>query len=218
MRVRVGVGAAMVIACVGLSACAGGSGGDSGSSGDSSGTDTPSSSSTSPAPAAEVSGERVSRSVASFVLPDGVKFAEKVVRDEANIEYHQWTATYPGTDEPSCRIGLEIESEVGDQALVGLLMEAKQMRSEGLESAEMDPNAPDGLQGSVLHYVGTGEKSDGTPVDFDNIARTFQIPGNTLIALVVNSNADGPPECDAEAIAATLQWSGEERPVGGAAS
>lgn len=217
MRVRVGVGAAMVIACVGLSACAGG-GGDSGSSGDSSETEATSSSSTSSSPAAEVPGERVSRSVASFVLPDGVEFTEKVVRDEPNIEYHQWTATYPGTDEPSCRIGLEIESEVGDQALVGLLMEAKQMRSEGLESAEMDPNAPEGLQGSVLHYVGTGEKSDGTPVDFDNIARTFQTPGNTLIALVVNSNADGPPECDAEAIAATLQWSGEERPVGGAAS
>lgn len=212
MRVRVGVSAAMVIACLGLSACAGGTGGgDDQSSSDPSEKETVSSS-----PAAKVSGERVSRSVASFVLPDGVEFTEKVVRDEAAIEYHQWTATYPGTDEPSCRIGLEIESEVGDQALVGLLLEAKEMRSEGLESAEMDPNAPEGLEGTVLHYVGTGEKTDGTPVGFDNIARTFQTPDNTLIALVINSNADGPKECDAEAIAATLQWSGQERPVGGA--
>lgn len=210
MRVRVGVAAVMVLACVGLSACAGGSGGDPGPSGDSSEKEA---SSTTSSPAAEVSGERVSRSVGSFVLPAGVDFAEETVRDQANIEYHQWTVTYPGTDEPSCRIGLEIESEVGDQAVVGLLMEAKEMRSEGLESAEMDPDAPEGVQGSVLHYVGTGEKSDGSPVDFDNVARTFQTPDNTLIALVINSNADGPQECDAEAIAATLEWNGQERPV-----
>lgn len=207
---RVGVVAGLVVAGMGLSACGGAEiGGPVSEKFETKAT--PSAGS----PATEVAGERVNLSVASFVLPEGPDFEEKVVSDDEKLEYRKWYTTYPGTDEASCSISLSVESEVGDNAAIVLLEEAKAMRETNLQTATMDPNAPEDVVGTVLKYAGVWETEDGKQ-KASSIARQWQTPGNTLIGISINANDDGPKQCDPEAIAATLEWSGQERPVGGA--
>ena len=156
----------------------------------------------------------MSLSVASFVLPDGADFQEKVRTADDTVDMTSWFTTYPGSDKPSCTITLSVESDVGDGAVVGLLEEAKQMRQKNLQSAEMDSNAPEDVVGTVVRYAGVWETEDGNQ-KASSIGRQWQTSGNTLIGLTVNANDDGPEQCDPDAIAATLRWNGEERPVGG---
>lgn len=211
MSVRFGLIAAAVVACVGLTACSGATSGETEPEAGSSETDTTSSSPPSATSEAEVPGERVSVSVASFVLPEGVKWTEKVISDTAKVDFRKWYATYPGTDEPSCEISVSAESDVGDSAVVLLLEEAKQMRKKHLQSAEMDPTVPEDVVGTVVTYGGPFTAEDGSKKSFSSTVRQWQTPGNTLIGISVNTNDDGPTECDPDAVAATLQWNGEER-------
>lgn len=217
---RVGMAALVMVACVGLAACSGSTGEPGGTESEtttsgSGESTTNSSSATSDAEPAE--GKRVSVSVASVVLPEGLDLTEKVVSDDAKVEYHKWYTTYPGTDEPSCVISLSVESDVGDSAAIVQLEEARTMRTKNLQTATMDPDAPQDVVGTLLEYAGTWETESGSQ-KASSIARTWQTPGNTLIGLAVNANDDGPSQCDPTAIAATLQWSGQERATGGADS
>lgn len=205
---RTGVTAAVVIACLAMSACSGTPGSSESSTTDASETESASSSTTAQE---EIAGQRVSLSVASFVLPEGVEWTEKVISDTAKVDFRKWYATYPGTDEPSCEISVSAESDVGDSAVVLLLEEAKQMRKKHLQSAEMDPTVPEDVVATVVTYGGPFTAEDGSKKSFSSTVRQWQTPGNTLIGISVNANDDGPTECDPDAVAATLQWNGEER-------
>lgn len=201
--------AAAVVGMTVATGCSGDSGVEAPTTRETSSQETSTPGSAGPQEQTDLEGEEVSLSVASFTLPAPGPWVSGGVNGDASGDITGYKITDETSGVEVCTVVLTVVSDA--DVTPDTIRDDTTALSGDRATFEDDADAPDGVTGLISRV----DRSEDPASPFISVHRSWFTAGNTYISLAVTARGVAPdPRCDAELIASSLQWSGEERPVG----